>query len=244
MRKDILKELCVLYAEDDDIILLEATSMIGGLFKKFDVVTDGLSALEMYKQNHYDIVITDVTMPRLDGLGLVGQIKALNSNQIIIVTSSMGDSQFIIELINEGVNRFLNKPIDYKKLLNLLEYYAAMLDNEKKALKYQAEMITKNEELNLAYKELKGYKSALEFKIKYAVDEINALNSEIENTQKEIIFTMGALCESKSMETSHHVKRVAEYSRLLAVMSGFSASERRPCPHFRYHENSNEQCKY
>jgi response regulator RpfG family c-di-GMP phosphodiesterase len=51
------------------------------------------------------------------------------------------------------------------------------------------------------------------------------LNEELENTQKEIIYTMGEITETRSKETGHHVKRVAEYSRLLALKYGLSEQE-------------------
>ena len=57
------------------------------------------------------------------------------------------------------------------------------------------------------------------------ITEIEDLYIEIENTQKEIIFTMGAAGELRSKETGQHVKRVAEYSKLLAQLSGLSDNE-------------------
>jgi len=56
-------------------------------------------------------------------------------------------------------------------------------------------------------------------------DELMALKIEIEETQKEIIFTMGAVGESRSKETGNHVKRVAEYSYLLAKYLGLPQKE-------------------
>jgi len=50
--------------------------------------------------------------------------------------------------------------------------------------------------------------------------EVEALNKEIEETQREVVFTMGAIGESRSKETGNHVKRVAEYSKLLALYYG------------------------
>jgi len=57
------------------------------------------------------------------------------------------------------------------------------------------------------------------------IHEIEYLNKEIENTQKEVIFTMGAIGESRSKETGNHVKRVAEYSRILALLYGLEKEE-------------------
>ncbi len=59
--------------------------------------------------------------------------------------------------------------------------------------------------------QLKDYENNLEYKV-------HELTKEIEATQREIIFIMGAIIESRSKETSNHVKRVAEYSKLLALL--------------------------
>jgi HD-GYP domain-containing protein (c-di-GMP phosphodiesterase class II)/ribonuclease BN (tRNA processing enzyme) len=61
----------------------------------------------------------------------------------------------------------------------------------------------------------------------YAAETIIAarLEEEIEETQKELIFTMGAIGESRSKETGNHVKRVAEYSKILALASGMDEKE-------------------
>ncbi|WP_414720214.1 HD domain-containing phosphohydrolase [Sulfuricurvum sp.] len=58
-----------------------------------------------------------------------------------------------------------------------------------------------------------------------ALGEITALNREIEDTQREVVFTMGSIGESRSKETGNHVKRVAEYSKLLALYYGLEEEE-------------------
>ena len=55
--------------------------------------------------------------------------------------------------------------------------------------------------------------------------EIEALSIEIEETQREVVFTMGAIGESRSKETGNHVKRVAEYSKLFALYYGLDSDE-------------------
>lgn len=57
------------------------------------------------------------------------------------------------------------------------------------------------------------------------ISQIAHLNKEIVDTQKEVIFTMGAIGESRSKETGNHVKRVAEYSKILALKYGLSVAE-------------------
>lgn len=55
--------------------------------------------------------------------------------------------------------------------------------------------------------------------------EVEELSKEIEETQKEVVFTMGAIGESRSKETGNHVKRVAEYSKILALYYGLPENE-------------------
>ncbi|MCX6073829.1 MAG: FIST C-terminal domain-containing protein [Campylobacterales bacterium] len=61
--------------------------------------------------------------------------------------------------------------------------------------------------------------------IMHDITEIISLNEEIVNTQREVVFTMGAIGETRSKETGLHVKRVAEYSYLLAKLIGLSEEE-------------------
>lgn len=80
----------------------------------------------------------------------------------------------------------------------------------------------------LAYKVYKNVGLSvdeIETKIEDGLIEITNLNHEIENTQKEVVFTMGSIGESRSKETGNHVKRVAEYSQLLAMYYGLDYKE-------------------
>jgi response regulator RpfG family c-di-GMP phosphodiesterase len=81
---------------------------------------------------------------------------------------------------------------------------------------YIAENILKKE------REEKEY---IKEQISEATQEIRTLNSEIESTQREVVFTMGAIAEERSKETSNHVKRVAEYSLIMARFYGLSLEE-------------------
>jgi HD-GYP domain-containing protein (c-di-GMP phosphodiesterase class II) len=65
----------------------------------------------------------------------------------------------------------------------------------------------------------------VEEKIDEGLKEVTALNQEIEETQKEIIFTMGSIGESRSKETGNHVKRMAEYCYILALHYGLDEEE-------------------
>jgi len=81
---------------------------------------------------------------------------------------------------------------------------------------YLAEEILTKEREESAY---------IEAQVEEATAEIRALSHEIESTQREVVFTMGAIAEERSKETGNHVKRVAEYSLILARLYGLSLEE-------------------
>ena len=75
-------------------------------------------------------------------------------------------------------------------------------------------------DLNNALRELDQYKNGLEQKVETQLTDIKQLNKDIIDTQKEVIFTMGSIAETRSKETGQHVSRVAEYSKTFALLLG------------------------
>lgn len=102
-----------------------------------------------------------------------------------------------------------------------------LYDENLKHIGYSAirEDITDHNQVIELNKQLDVYKNHLEDKVRKATTQIEELMVEIEETQKEVVFTMGAIGERRSEETGNHVKRVAEYSRLLAIYSGMDKKE-------------------
>ncbi len=126
------KKLTAMVVEDEGV----ANELLSSTFKNFfsDVTSafNGVEALEMYDQNKPDIVFVDIIMPEMDGIELSRKIRELNPNQIIIVISASNDIQKISESIEIGVNSFIQKPIDTKKIIELLTNVTALITKKKK----------------------------------------------------------------------------------------------------------------
>lgn len=121
-----------------------------------------------------------------------------------------------IELLRTNTQSLIK---NYRRKSRRLDKIIAQSDRQ------QRQLIELNEELERTNIELDQYKNNLEEKVRSGLAEILALNREIEETQKEVVFTMGAIGESRSRETGNHVKRVAEYSRILAQGLGMNDEE-------------------
>lgn len=80
----------------------------------------GLKAIEKYKELKPDIVTMDITMPDMDGIAAVKEIKALDPNAVIVMCSAMGQQSMVIEAIQAGAKNFIVKPFDQTKVLDVL----------------------------------------------------------------------------------------------------------------------------
>ncbi len=125
----------ILFVEDDSILRQSAEIMFKELFASVDTATDGKDALEAYHHYYtkhrcyYDIVITDIKMPRMSGIELTGELYKINKNQHIIIISAHDDSEYLIELINLGVSSFIQKPFSTQNMLNKIYDVCLALEN-------------------------------------------------------------------------------------------------------------------
>ena len=148
------KEIRVLYVEDNSIQCRITQHLVNGLFKSFDVANDGKEGFEKYLPGDYDLVITDINMPEMDGLELVKKIKDRDPDQYIAVTSSTEDSEVLIDFINEGIDLFILKPLDLDKIQHYLYKACKRIskDRELERLKekrvYDSVVVTANHEIN------------------------------------------------------------------------------------------------
>lgn len=78
---------------------------------------DGGKAVEKYKELHPDLVTMDITMPDMDGITAVKEIKKLDPNALIIMCSAMGQQAMVIDAIQAGAKDFVVKPFQPERVL-------------------------------------------------------------------------------------------------------------------------------
>lgn len=84
---------------------------------EFIFARDGVEALErLSSRSDIDLVVTDISMPRMDGLTLLGKLQDHDSNLLTIIVSAYGDMSNIRTAMNRGAFDFLTKPIDFQDL--------------------------------------------------------------------------------------------------------------------------------
>ena len=145
------KLLTVLYVEDDASLRDATLKLFEDFFLSVDIAEDGEKGLAKYtariknKQRAYDIVITDITMPNMNGIEMSEKIKNINREQAVILVTAFNEVEYLNNAIAIGVNGFLTKPMDIKNLKNVLYPVTQMLV-DRKLVKQHYEQI---EELNM-----------------------------------------------------------------------------------------------
>lgn len=126
------KKLTALVVEDETVANELLSSTFKNFFAEVSSALNGKDALALYEKNKPDIVFVDIVMPEMDGIELSRKIREMNPNQIIIVISASNDIQKISESVEIGVNSFIQKPIDTKKIIELLNNVTSLISKKKK----------------------------------------------------------------------------------------------------------------
>jgi len=190
-----------------DILIVDDTlanlQLLSTLLKeegyKVRPANNGAMALQAVATKKPDLILLDIKMPEMSGYEVCTALKdnPETKNIPVLFISALNDVADKIQAFNVGALDYINKPFQFEEV--------------------KARVAT--------HLQLKAYEDDMEARIAFSIHEIEVLNQEIIDTQQELIFTMGQICETRSHETGLHVKRVAEYSYLLAKLYGYEDLE-------------------
>jgi EAL domain-containing protein (putative c-di-GMP-specific phosphodiesterase class I)/PleD family two-component response regulator len=130
----------VLYVEDNKDISEEVAFFLGKKVKELVLAYDGEEGFELFKQSTPDVVVTDVQMPKMDGLEMIEKIREINPEVPIIITTAFNELDYLLKAINLKVNAYVVKPLNLKELIETVE-------KTLEPLRLKKEMQRANEEL-------------------------------------------------------------------------------------------------
>lgn len=143
----ISQTIRILYVEDDEDLRNETHLLLKNFFNHIDLAFNGVHALAYYDKHDYDIIITDIKMPEMDGVSLIEEVFKCNKEQAVVVTSAHDDSHILVNLINLGVNYFLLKPLNLPNFISSLYKICKQIRTEQDLERYTQALESKNKEL-------------------------------------------------------------------------------------------------
>jgi len=202
--KEAAQSITLLYVEDEPALRESVSRYLHKLFAHLDIAEDGEQGLELYAANQYDIVITDIEMPKLNGIEMSKKIKAINPEQDIIITSAYTNPEYFIEAIRTGVSGYIIKPVDFYQVNQLLETTIIKIKRFRENDEYKKNLEQLVIDKSQAYKELQDEK--------------------VHNYQ-QTLYSIVNMIEDRDAYTGGHSMRVASYCTLISQTMGYSDKE-------------------
>ncbi len=122
-----LREISILFAEDDVAIRTHISRLLTPVCGELYTAENGRIALELFKKKIPDLVLTDISMPGINGLELARQVKLKRPEVPVIIISSHDDSEHLMQAIDLQLEGYLTKPLNVQKLFACLQQQAMLL---------------------------------------------------------------------------------------------------------------------
>ena len=123
-------DFTILYVEDDMDTQELIQSILQSYFKEVFVASDGEEGLRVYQEENPDIVLSDISMPKMDGLEMSEAIKAINQKQLIALFTAFNEQKYLERAGSLGIDTYIMKPLDEKQFFNSLSFLAMTLDTK------------------------------------------------------------------------------------------------------------------
>lgn len=136
---DKLKNFKILYIDDEDFIRENAVEYLSFYCDSVYEAVDGINGLEVYEKYKPDIIITDIKMPKLDGISMVKEIRKKDKKTKIIVATAFLETSYLLDAVELGLVKYLIKPITEDKLLPILKSTVLDLVENKSVVKFYGE---------------------------------------------------------------------------------------------------------
>lgn len=118
MNKEILKNINVLYVEDEEDVREFTSKTIGTIVNSVITACNGKEGLEKFQENpDINLILTDINMPKMGGLEMCAEIRKIDDEIPIVITSAHSDPDFLKKAIDVKVSAYAMKPIDLYHLI-------------------------------------------------------------------------------------------------------------------------------
>jgi len=140
------KDIKILYVEDNEEARETTLQLLNTIFEDVDTAVDGAEGLSMFQAKKYDIIITDINMPKMNGIELISHIHEINRSMPILILSAYSDTDYFLQSIKLGVDGYLLKPLEIDQFFSAIYKILNRIELERSVKEYQNSLEAKVEE--------------------------------------------------------------------------------------------------
>jgi two-component system chemotaxis response regulator CheY len=110
----------ILIVDDAEFLRVRISKMLVGEGFEVTEAENGLKAIESYKSKKPDMVLMDVTMPEMDGLTALKELRKLDPNAKVVMLTALGQESVVLEAVKSGAKDFIVKPFDRDRVMSAI----------------------------------------------------------------------------------------------------------------------------
>jgi putative two-component system response regulator len=186
----------ILVVDDDPLVLESTCSLLDGHGFLASPCGQPFDALSKLREEKFDAVLSDIKMPCVSGIDLLGKIRALNAEMPVILFTAFAEFDLAVEAIKKGAFDLILKPYKPEYLVHAV----------KKAVEYK----------RLVGME-KSYKATLEATVHARTRELADALEMVKKLTNEVVRRLISVAEYRDTETGAHISRIGLFSQVLAA---------------------------
>jgi putative nucleotidyltransferase with HDIG domain len=189
----------VLVVDDEEAIREVVSTLLDAQGYRCTVCSNGRLALDAFRKDTFDLVLSDIVMPEMDGLKLLGELRNEDPDVPVIMVTAMHDISIALEAIRTGAYDYILKPFEkdqlYLSVRRALEHRRLVLEN-------------------------RSYQSDLEHLVAERTQQLSIALQDLEQSYDYTLEALGGALDAKDAETEGHCQRVTAFTITIAKAMG------------------------
>jgi len=241
MNTDFLKDITILYAEDEEDVRILTSNILSQFFKNIIQASNGKEGLELFEKNYnsneeskIDLIVTDINMPKMSGLDMIEEIQKIDNTIPSVIATAHSDVDFLKRSIKLRVRGYVTKPLKIDNLIDTIrtavqpKYLKNQLEIANKQLTFQVKektlelrsILDSQENMLLVFEEDKislANKTFLEFFNSKTVDEFIQKDLPINSYFME----WGDCFHTREYDWITQIMKLEDMKRLVRIKNSF-----------------------
>ena len=196
----------ILVVDDEEAIREVISTLLQSQGYRCTVAHNGRAGLEAFRKDTFDLVLSDIVMPEMDGLKLLGELRIEDPDVPVIMVTAMHDISIALEAIRAGAYDYILKPFE-KDQLHL---------SVRRALEHR-QLVLEN----------RSYQSDLEHLVAERTQQLSIALQDLEQSYDYTLEALGGALDAKDAETEGHCQRVTAFTITIAKAMGVDKAQLR-----------------